>query len=458
MQEAHHRAAPGEHGPEPGRQPLEAAALRHVLDAERAAGGPLEGAREVRRLGVVGAGTMGAGIALAAAQCGLEVVLVDANDEALRGGLARIDSMLDAAAKKARLTAEGAADARARVRSAPALEALREADLIIEAVFEDARVKQEVFARLGSIAPSGSLLATNTSALDVEAIARASGRPGELLGMHFFSPAHVMRLVEIVRTPASASWAIATALATARRLGKIGVLVANRFGFVGNRMLYAYGRERELMLLEGAAPERIDRALEAFGMAMGPNAVSDLAGLDVGEAARRQWSERPDDPRWFRVSQLLVERGRLGRKSGRGFYRYCGADRRRERDPEVDELIRLEAGRLGIAQRELSDEEITERCMLALINEGAHVLEEGVAASGSDIDVIWCNGYGFPRGRGGPMYYADTLGLERVLARIEHYARAQGARYWTAAPLLAQLARRGGRLAEWRAAAAEPRP
>jgi len=193
-------------------------------------------------------------------------------------------------------------------------------------------------------------------------------------------------------------------------------------------------------------------------MAMGPNAVSDLAGIDIGVAGRRQWRERPDDPRWFRVSELLVERGRLGRKSGRGFYCYLGAERRREADPEVDELIRLEARRLGVAPREVSDREIVERCVLALINEGARVLEEGIAEAGSDIDVIWCNGYGFPRARGGPMYYADTLGLEWVLARIDHYAHEQDATYWRVAPLLAQLASEGGRLAEWRGAGAELRP
>jgi 3-hydroxyacyl-CoA dehydrogenase len=360
--------------------------------------------------------------------------------------------------KKGRLPAQTAAAARARVHTTLKLEALSEADLIIEAVFEEAGIKQDLFARLGSIARPGALLATNTSTLDVEAIARASGRPADVVGMHFFSPAHVMRLVEIVRTPRSSAGALATALAIARRLGKVAVLVGNGFGFVGNRMLYAYGRERELMLLEGVEPERIDLALEAFGMAMGPNAVSDLAGIDVGVAARRQWRKRPDDPRWYRVSELLVERGRMGRKSGRGFYRYTGPERRRESDPEVHELISAEARRLGIAQRELADDEIIERCMLALINEGVHVLEEGIAESGSDIDVIWCNGYGFPRARGGPMFYADTLGLRWVLERIGHYSREQGERYWTAAPLLARLARTGERLAEWRGAAGRSSP
>src|SRR6185437_5845914 len=201
-----------------------------------------------------------------------------------------------------------------------------------------------------------------------------------------------------------------------------------------------------------------DRVLEAFGMAMGPNAVSDLAGIEVGVAARGRGRERPADPRGYRVSELLVERGRLGRKSGCGFYRYTGAERRLESDPEVHELILVEARRLGIVRREVANEEITERCMLALINEGARVLEEGIAEAGADIDVIWCNGYGFPRARGGPMFYADTLGLAWVLERIGHYAREQGERYWTAAPLLARLARQGGRLAEWRRAPGGGKP
>jgi 3-hydroxyacyl-CoA dehydrogenase len=218
-------------------------------------------------------------------------------------------------------------------------------------------------------------------------------------------------------------------------------------------MLYAYGRERELMLLEGALPEQIDRALEAFGMAMGPNAVGDLAGLDIGFQVRREWRDRPDDPRFYRVSDLLVEHGRLGQKSGRGFYRYEPNSRRGAPDPEVAALIRAEAARLGVVAREIGDEEIVERCMLALINEGARILEEGIAARSADIDVVWCNGYGYPRERGGPMFYADTLGLPQVLARIRHYAAALGDRYWQPAGLLERLARAGG---SFTASGAEP--
>jgi 3-hydroxyacyl-CoA dehydrogenase len=253
-----------------------------------------------------------------------------------------------------------------------------------------------------------------------------------------------MRLVEVVRGSASAPDVVATALAVTRKLGKIGAVVGNCFGFVGNRMLYAYGREKELMLLEGASPERIDRALEAFGMAMGPNAVGDLAGLDIGYQVRRGWQGRPDDPRFYRVSDLLAEQGRLGQKTGRGFYRYEPGARRGTPDPEVTALIRAEADRLGVAQREIADAEIVERCTLALVGEGARILDEGIATSAADIDVIWCNGYGFPRHRGGPMFHADTLGLAAVLARVRHYAAGEGARYWQPARLLQALARDGG--------------
>jgi 3-hydroxyacyl-CoA dehydrogenase len=285
----------------------------------------------------------------------------------------------------------------------------------------------------------------------VDAIAAASGRSGDVVGMHFFSPAHVMRLVEVVRGRDSSREALATAFAVTKRIGKIGVPVGNGFGFVGNRMLYAYGREKELMLLEGAKPEAIDKALQDFGMAMGPNAVGDLAGLDIGFQARREWSGRPDDPRFYRVSDALAELGRFGQKTGRGFYRYDGPGGERASDPEVLELIRAEAERLQVRQRDVTPSEIVGRCILALINEGARVLDEGIAETPADIDVIWCNGYGFPRHRGGPMFYADTLGLRNVLESIRAYASEHGERYWTPAPLLVTLAGANKTFADWQA-------
>ncbi|MGQ0430425.1 MAG: 3-hydroxyacyl-CoA dehydrogenase NAD-binding domain-containing protein [Gammaproteobacteria bacterium] len=432
----------------------ESRALRHLFFAERGAAPDRELARKVREAGVIGAGTMGSGIAVALATGGIGVTLVDARPEALEAGLARAQSAIENAARKGRMSAEAAAAARARLCGAAAPEAVAGADLVIEAVFENLAVKRELFAKLGASCRPDAVLATNTSTLDVDAIAAASGRPADVVGMHFFSPAHVMRLVEVVRGRESSRAAIATAHAVAKQTGKIGVTVGNCFGFVGNRMLYAYGREKELMLLEGATPERIDRALTDFGMAMGPNAVGDLAGLDVGWQVRREWAGKPDDPRFYRISDLLAELGRYGQKTGRGFYRYDGPGGERAPDPEVLELIETEAGRLSVARREIGDDEIVGRCIHALINEGAAILEEGIAAAPADVDVIWCNGYGFPRHRGGPMFHADAIGLPKVLAQIRRYGAAHGERYWTPARLLVTLAEADSSFGAWQAARA----
>ncbi len=416
----------------------------------------MNAAQPVRRVGIVGAGTMGAGIATSCATAGLGVTLVDARADALAGGLARVAANLDSAAGKGRLTAAATADARARVTGASALAELGAVDLVIEAAFENLAVKQRIFAELGPILRPGTVLATNTSTLDIDAIAGASGRAADVVGMHFFSPAHVMKLVEIVRGRASSPGAIATARAVAERLGKTAVVVGNCFGFVGNRMLYAYGREKEFMLLEGATPERIDRALETFGMAMGPNAVGDLAGLDVGCSARREWRDRPDDPRFYRASDLLAGLGRYGQKTGRGFYCYDGPRGPRVADPEVIDLLRAEAARLGVAQRTIADEELVARCLAALVNEGARILGEGIAASPADIDTIWCNGYGFPKARGGPMRWADARGLAGVLEDVERFGRELGTRWWTPAPLLLELAQLPGGFYDWQARRSGP--
>jgi 3-hydroxyacyl-CoA dehydrogenase len=424
-------------------------ALRYLFFAERAAGGVRTNFRPVEDVGVIGAGTMGSGIALCFAQAGFRVVLIDANQQALQAGIARIHTVLDGAVKKGRTGAPEAEAIRARVRGAGEHTSLACADLVVEAVFEDLAVKQFLFSQLAQVCKPETILATNTSTLDIDAIAGATGRPQDVLGMHFFSPAHVMRLVEVVRGRDTSDIASATALRVAKRAGKIGVAVGNCFGFVGNRMLYAYGREKELMLLEGATPAQIDGALEAFGMAMGPNAVGDLAGLDIGVAARRAWVDRPDDPRFYRISDALVEHGWLGQKTRRGFYLYDPGNRQREESPEVLAVIRAEAARLGVAPREVARDEIVERCIYALINEGARILEEGIASRASDIDVIWCSGYGFPRARGGPMHYADSVGLEHVLTVMGRLRREHGDRYWTTAPLLERLERDGRRLADW---------
>lgn len=433
---------------EAARVSVESRALRHLFFAERGAGAREKHAMQVARIGVVGAGTMGSGIALSALNSGFQVTLVDSNPDGLAGGRSRIEAGLQSAIRKGRTTEAAARATLGRLALGPSLEALHETDLVIEAVFESLPLKQRVFAELGGCTRSTTILATNTSTLDIDVIAAASGRAGRVVGMHFFSPAHVMRLVEIVNGRETDPESIAIAAAVARRLGKMAVEVGNAFGFVGNRMLYEYGREKELLLLEGASPQQIDRALEVFGMAMGPNAVGDLSGLDVGVSARSQWRDRPDDARYYRISELLVERGRLGQKCGQGFYRY-DSDGQRLHDPEVDGLVREESARLGVARRAVSDAEVVERCILALINTGARLLDERIARSGADIDVIWCNGYGFPRARGGPMFHADTLGLPGVLSRIEELRRRYGAQFWPRSAVLERLAGSGGSLADY---------
>jgi len=407
--------------------------------------------RNVRQVGVLGAGTMGAGIATNLGLAGFDVTLVDTNPAALKTGAERVRTFIAAAVDKGRLAPQDAELSLARVRQNESIHALREMDLVIEAVFESLSVKQEVFASLGKICRQGAVLASNTSTLDIDAIAAASGRAQDVVGMHFFSPAHIMKLVEIVRASATAADVIATVLGVSRRMGKLGVVVGNCFGFVGNRMLYAYGRENQLLMLEGASPAQIDAALESFGMAMGPNAVGDLAGLDVGYRVRRERKDRPDDPRYYRVADLLVEAGRLGQKSGRGAFSYAQGSRKPIPDAEVDAMIAAESSRLGIARRAIDAEEIRERCLYALINEGARILEEGIADSPADIDAIWCNGYGFPRTRGGPMSYADAIGPAVVLDGIHRFAQANGPKYWTPAPLLSEICARAETFAAWAA-------
>jgi len=428
----------------------ESGALRHLFFAERARL-PEEGARSVQTVGIIGAGTMGAGIAVSMALAGFDVLLFDRSNEALQAARERTRSTFGGMVRRGRLPATGTDAAMARIGLVDALERFSGADLVIEAAYENLDVKRGLFEELARVCRDGSVLATNTSTLDIDAIAAAAvGRSSDVVGMHFFSPAHVMKLVEIVPGARTHADCVATVAAVTRRVGKIGVRVGNAFGFVGNRMLYAYGREKELMLLEGASPQQIDAALEAFGMAMGPNAVGDLAGLDVGWKARQAWAGKPDDPRYYRVSDYLAELGRYGQKTGLGFYRYVGSERRREPDPELPALIRLEAQRLGVPQREFTHAEIVDRCVLALVNEGARLIESGIAQSAADIDVIWCNGYGFPRERGGPMWYAESRGLPEVVARIRELALVCGPLYWSPAPSLVRCAADGLRIDAWR--------
>jgi 3-hydroxyacyl-CoA dehydrogenase len=423
-------------------------ALRRLFFAERS-GDTKHQARSVMSVGVLGAGTMGSGIAISLAIAGLGVVIVDTSAPALTAGMERLRSTLEAQVKKGRLSRAVGNAALARVRSSDKIESLADMDFVIEAIFENLSVKQEVFRVLGKICSPRAVLASNTSTLDVDAIADASGRPTNVIGMHFFSPANVMRLVEIVRGASTSPEVVSTVIALTKRIGKLGIVVGNCFGFVGNRMLYAYGRENQLLMLEGATPTQVDAVMEQFGMAMGPNAVGDLAGLDVGYRVRRERKDRPDDPRYYRVVDLLVEAGRLGQKSHGGAFSYAAGSRRPIREIAVEKMIEAEAKALGVRRRTIADEEVRQRCLFALINEGAKILEEGIAAAPGDIDAIWCNGYGFPRFRGGPLCYADSIGASTVLSAIRGFAQTHGERYWIPSTLLVEIAARGETFDAW---------
>jgi len=431
----------------------QSAALRHVFFAERDVAkvpGIPDGVapREVKNVAVIGAGTMGAGVAYCCLGAGLGVVLLDNSDQGLAGGEKAIRKLFEGGVTKGRVSEADMEAGLARLEMTQDYDAVADVDLVIEAVFENMAIKEEVFAKLDSTCRDGAIFATNTSTLNVDQIAAATRRPRDVVGMHFFSPAHVMRLIEIVRGAATAPDISVTALALAKRLRKLGVVVGNCFGFVGNRMLYGYGREAQLLLLEGAAPEAIDGALYDWGMAMGPHAVGDLAGLDVGYKVRQERTDLPDDPRFYRVADALVALGRFGQKTGKGMYRYEPGSRSPLPDPEVGALIAREAQALGIKQREIGAQEIVERCIYALVVEGARILEEGISPRSGDIDVVWINGYGFPRHRGGPMHYADSVGLDKVYDTVCRFRERFGPMYWEAPVLLKELAESGGRFAD----------
>jgi 3-hydroxyacyl-CoA dehydrogenase len=403
--------------------------------------------RKVERVAVVGAGTMGSGIAIACADAGLAVTVKEADDQALTRGLARLDEHYAGAARKGRITEAQAKERRARLRGTLDYAELAEADLVIEAVFESMALKKQVFAALDRVCKPGTILATNTSTLDVNEIAATTKRPGDVVGLHFFSPANVMRLLEVVRGARTAPDVLATAMAFAKRVGKVGVVSGVCFGFIGNRMFAQYLREANLLLLEGATPQQVDGAMQAFGFKLGPCAVSDLAGLDVGYKVRRENPHQPADPRYCRVEDALVEAGRYGQKNGQGFYRYTPGSHQPENDPEVETLIRSEARRLGVQTHVITDEEIVQRCLYAMVNEGARILGEGIALRAVDVDIVYVCGYGFPPFRGGPMLYADEVGIARVRDAIRGFAARSSPDYgyWSVAPLIETLARDGKR-------------
>ena len=385
--------------------------------------------REVESAAVLGFGTMGRGIAMSFAAAGIPVAVFEASDEAWTRGEAAVAGSLARAVGRGKIEAAEAARQRDRIRRAGRIEDLGDADFLVEAVFEEMAVKKEVFGQLDRVTKPGAVLATNTSSLDVNDIAGATGRSEAVLGTHFFSPAHVMRLLEVVVGDTTSAETLATAMRLGVRLGKAPVPVGVCDGFVGNRMLYAYRRQADRLLLEGALPEQVDQALCQFGFRMGPFAVADLAGLDIGRAVRvrlaREAEARGAPPPPPNVADRLCERGWFGQKTGRGFYRYAAGDRTPRPDPEVTEIARGESAALGIERRAVGNREILERCLFALVNEGAWILAEGIAEREGDVDVVWALGYGFPKERGGPMHWArHQVGLERVIGSLRRLAAA----------------------------------
>ena len=433
----------------------ESRALRHLFFAEREVRkipgiGARVKPRPIARVGIVGAGTMGGGISMSFANIGVPVTVLDAKQEYLDSGFARMRKNYERSVSRGSLKPEHADQRMALIT--PTLDAARlgDADLIIEAVFENMALKKDIYRMLDGVAKDGAILGTNTSTLDIEEIGAVTKRPQDVVGLHFFSPAHVMPLLEIVQTNKTAPDVIATALEVAKQIRKVGVVAKNSYGFIGNRMMDPYAREAEHCLLEGATPEQVDGALEDFGMAMGILAVFDLAGVEVGPSTRRERKHLlPRDPGYYRCSDMLVERGWLGQKTGRGYYRYDNPAHKRMPDPEAAEMFWAEGERLGVARRNPDRREIQERCFYSMINEGALLLQEGVALRAGDIDVVYASGYGFPRYRGGPMFYADTIGLKVIHDRILEFKRTLDPQYWTPAPLLAKLAAEGSTFAEW---------
>jgi 3-hydroxyacyl-CoA dehydrogenase len=403
---------------------------------------------EIRQAAVVGAGTMGGGIAMAYLNAGIPVILKEASQDMLDHGLATIRKNYERSAARGRLTREFVDQRLAMLKPVVSYDGFDQADIVVEAVFESMELKKKVFAELDKAARLEAILATNTSTLDIDEIASMTSRPEQVVGHHFFSPANVMRLLEIVRGKRTGKAVIATSMALARRLRKVGVLVGNCRGFVGNRMFGPYRREAQFLVEEGAPPTEVDEALQEFGMAMGPLATGDLAGLDVGWRIRKEYRHlEPAGVRQPLLEDRLCELGRYGQKTGAGWYRY-GEDRSRIEDPEVERIIEQVVQRAAISQRKISREEMADRCIYALVNEGARILEEGFALRAADIDIIYLSGYGFPAFRGGPMWHADTVGLRKVYDRIREFEQQQGY-WWKPAPLLKQLAEQGKTFAEW---------
>jgi 3-hydroxyacyl-CoA dehydrogenase len=403
---------------------------------------------DVNSVGIVGAGTMGGGIAMVFANVGIPVLLKETDRDALDRGLANIQKNYANSVKRGRFTQQFVDERLKLIRPTLDYSEFANVDMVVEAVFESLALKKEVFGELDRICKSDAILATNTSSLDIDEIASATSRRQSVIGTHFFSPANVMRLLEIVRGAATSKEVIATCMQLSKRLAKVGVLVGNCMGFVGNRMFGPYRREAQFLVEEGASVEAVDSALYDFGMAMGPLATGDLAGLDVGWRIRKEFRhlQKPGVRQPF-IEDRFCELGRFGQKTGAGWYKY-DENRKPSPDPQVTALIRQWTSEAGIPQRQISAEEIVDRCIYTLVNEGARLLEEGIALRAVDVDIIYLNGYGFPAYRGGPMWYADTVGLEKVYERIREFQQRLGS-WWEPAPLLQGLAQQGKTFAEF---------
>ena len=422
--------------------------MRHAFFGERAAAKISDipettRPRDIRRVGVIGAGTMGCGIAMNFLNAGLPVSLLELKQEALDHGVATILSSYQNSVKKGKLKPEELEARMTLLTPGLTYEGLKDADLIIEAVFENMEVKQQVFRALDQVAKPGAILASNTSTLDINAIAAATSRPADVLGLHFFSPANIMKLLEVVRGAQSAPDVLATAMALAKTIKKTAVVSGVCDGFIGNRMIGVYIDQAMHLLEEGATPQQIDKALETFGMAMGPFRMGDLAGNDIGWAIRKHKLILTPDPEYPRLADQLCELGRFGQKTGSGWYRYASGSREALVDPLVEDLIVAYRVEKDLKPRPISEVEIVERCIYALANEGARILEEKIAQRASDIDMVYLSGYGFPLYRGGPMFYADCVGLKQMSKKMQEFQEQTDDSFWKPAPLLADLAARG---------------
>jgi len=430
------------------KETVESKALRHAFFAERAAAKvpdvPADTpTRQIASAAVVGAGTMGGGIAMNFANAGIPVTILDTEQAALDRGLATIRRNYENSVNKGKLGQDQFDRRMGLIRTTLAYDDIAQADIVVEAVFEDLAVKETVFRRLDAVMKPGAILASNTSTLDLNRIAAFTSRPQDVIGLHFFSPANVMKLLEIVRGAQTGKDVLATGLALSKKLKKTGVVAGVCDGFIGNRMVEQYIRQAGFLLDEGALPQQVDRAAEAFGFAMGPFRMSDLAGNDIGWYIRKRRQVEMPDVKYSKTADLLCEQGRFGQKTGAGWYDYIAGERAPVPSPLVEDMITGHFAGLSVERRVITDEEIVERLVYALVNEGAKILEEGIALRASDIDMVYLSGYGFPLHRGGPMFHADTVGLPAVLAAIEDFARGYQGDAWTPAPLLVRLAAEG---------------